>query len=622
MKVSESLVELARELAALQASMVALEARHADVVAAVAPRNQTSARNFLHYLALRQQDLRSLQTRLAALGLSSIGRAESHALSAMEAVSAIVERLQGEQDPASAPPSPCDLQAGAQLLATHTDALFGSPPPGRDVRVMLTMPSEAAQDYTLVQTLLESGMDCMRINCAHDDADAWHHMIEHLRQASQATGRTCSVLMDVAGPKLRTGEIEPGPAVVRIRPTRDAFGVVTAPAILWLTSSQAPAPPPSTTAAATLMVDAEWLSALQVNDEVELRDTRDRHRVLTIVDLDRGGAWAQLHRTAYLTNGTRLEHSASAGRTSSVTELSGIPATSGSIHLAPGDLLILTRDPAPGRPATHDSAGRLLSPARVSCTLPDVFADVQVGERVCLDDGKIIGILESVSEEELRVRVHHTPPRGARLAADKGVNLPDSRLRLPALTAKDRQDLKFIAAHADIVGLSFVNHETDVLELIDALQKLGTRRPGIVLKIETKRALSRLPALLLAAIRHDRVGVMIARGDLAIEVGYERLAEAQEEILWICEAAHVPAIWATQVLESLAKEGTPSRAEITDAAMGHRAECVMLNKGPHITEAVRVLDDIFRRMDAHQSKKSAMLRALHLATDFAGLDVG
>ena len=131
--------------------------------------------------------------------------------------------------------------------------------------------------------------------------------------------------------------------------------------------------------------------------------------------------------------------------------------------------------------------------------------------------------------------------------------------------------------------------------------------------ISKRRPAAATPAL------NDRarsVGVMIARGDLAVECGYERLAEAQEEILWICEAAHCPAIWATQVLELLAREGIPSRAEITDAAMGHRAECIMLNKGRHIHEAVRVLDDILHRMDAHQSKKRAMLRALRLASEF------
>ena len=112
-------------------------------------------------------------------------------------------------------------------------------------------------------------------------------------------------------------------------------------------------------------------------------------------------------------------------------------------------------------------------------------------------------------------------------------------------------------------------------------------------------------------MRSPSVGLMIARGDLAVEIGYERLAEVQEEILWIAEAAHVPVIWATQVLETMAKTGQPSRAEVTDAAMGVRAECVMLNKGPHILEAIGLLDDILTRMARHQHKKRTMLRQLH-----------
>ena len=100
------------------------------------------------------------------------------------------------------------------------------------------------------------------------------------------------------------------------------------------------------------------------------------------------------------------------------------------------------------------------------------------------------------------------------------------------------------------------------------------------------------------------------------------MAEVQEEILWVCEAAHCPVIWATQVLETLAKEGIPSRAEITDAAMGHRAEAVMLNKGPHILRAVQMLDDILQRMEAHQMKKQSMMRELNLARTFMNVIPG
>ena len=89
------------------------------------------------------------------------------------------------------------------------------------------------------------------------------------------------------------------------------------------------------------------------------------------------------------------------------------------------------------------------------------------------------------------------------------------------------------------------------------------------------------------------------------------MAEIQEEILWLCEAARIPVVWATQVLDDLVKEGLPSRAETTDAAMAQRAECVMLNKGPHVVEAIRFLSDIIGKMSRHQSKKYALLGALH-----------
>jgi pyruvate kinase len=204
-------------------------------------------------------------------------------------------------------------------------------------------------------------------------------------------------------------------------------------------------------------------------------------------------------------------------------------------------------------------------------------------------------------------------PDGAKLRGGKGINLPDSRITSPALTEADIADLSFVARHADLVGLSFLRTHADVHDLQMQLRRLGAERLGIVLKIETATAFEHLPDLLLTAMRSDKIGVMIARGDLAVECGYERLAEVQEEILWFCEAAHVPVIWATQVLESLAKRGIPSRAEITDAAMGERADCVMLNKGPHLVDAVRVLDNILQRMEAHQSKKSPRLRQLRLS---------
>jgi pyruvate kinase len=243
----------------------------------------------------------------------------------------------------------------------------------------------------------------------------------------------------------------------------------------------------------------------------------------------------------------------------------------------------------------------------------EVFRDVRTGEPIWFDDGTLGGQIEAAQADGLLVRITQAPPGGRKLRSEKGINLPGTALNLPALTVQDRADLSFITRHADLVAMSFVNRVSDVEDLMLALDAAHAAHLGLVLKIETNSGFKHLPDLLLSAMKRRDVGVMIARGDLAVESGFVRLAEVQEEILRIAEAAHVPTIWATQVLENLAKTGLPSRAEVTDAAMGVRAEAVMLNKGPHITAAVRFLCDVLRRMQDHQEKKRSMLRKLSIS---------
>lgn len=572
------------------------------------------ARNLLHYLVLRGHDLRPLQLRLASMGLSSLGRAESHVLATVDAVLGILYRLVNRSwQPPLNEVATVDFSGGQRLLSEHTDALLGPAPKGRPVRIMVTMPSEAARDYTLIHNLLRQGMDCMRINCAHDDATAWLRMIEYLRRAEGTLGKTCRVVMDLAGPKLRTGPIEPGPAVVRIRPRRDVYGRITTPACIWLTAGTAPQSPPSL-ADACLPVPAEWLAKLRKSEKLHFTDARDAKRTFVVVDVTDGGCWAEIEKTAYMVPGTILRRERGKGKGDDREALIGaLPLIENTLNLEQGDSLILTRDMKPGRPATLDSGTQVLLPATIGCTIPEVFDDVRSGESIWFDDGKIGGVVEKIERSQVLVRITHTRMGGGKLRADKGINLPESDLRLGALTAKDLEDLAFVAQHADVVELSFANAARDVEQLQQHLERLRSSPPAIVLKIETQRGFENLPDMLLTAMRSPCCGVMIARGDLAIECGFERLAEVQEEILWICEAAHVPVIWATQVLETLAKEGMPSRAEITDAAMAHRAECVMLNKGPHLLSAVLALDDILKRMQSHQTKKRSMLRELRLA---------
>jgi pyruvate kinase len=291
------------------------------------------------------------------------------------------------------------------------------------------------------------------------------------------------------------------------------------------------------------------------------------------------------------------------------TEEVRIPREGSRVHL--NEPLLLTRNGLIGQ-------RRFRFQAR--CSLAAVFPELKPGSLVSFNEGRIGARVERVTPERAELRVICARPRGEKFRPGMALNFPDTDLHISPLTHKDLVDLDFIVRHADLVGYSFVQRAEDISGLLGELDSRRARfkrkeKLGIVAKIETARAVCNLPEIIARAAGRGPFGVMIARGDLAVEVGYLRVAELQEEILWLCEAAHVPVIWATQVLETLAKKGVPTRAEISDAAMAERAESVMLNKGPFILEAVKVLDSVLTRMAAHHHKKTATLRALHAWDD-------
>lgn len=602
--------DLIDQLLALDADLTATVEQAGPVLDRVHPRFRRSAANMLQYLALRERDIRQLQIALADLGLSSLGRAEAHVQDSVRAVIGVLHALAGREwaPPATAASpagAPVSLLEGQALLEEHTDALLGPGSITREARIMVTSATELADDVDQLAAMLDAGMNVLRINCAHDSAPVWARMIDSLREAEARTGHPCRIIMDLAGPKLRTGPVVGKVPVIKWRPQRDAFGHIVSPARVWLAPDGVPAPGP---AAATLPMPAAWLESLNYGDHIRFTDTRKAARHLTASAREGEGWWATSLQTSYVAPGTELEVRERHGKTARVGEF---PEAAGYLTLHAGDRLVVTRSLEPGISAQEAEDGSLI-PARIGCTLPEVFDAAKPGERILFDDGKIEGVIREVDANAGTLTVEITRARdgGARLRGEKGINLPDTDLALSALTAKDLADLPFVVEHADMIDFSFVSHASDVESLQNHLTALGGKRPGIVLKIETRRAFERLPEIVLAAMREETAGIMIARGDLAVEVGWERLAEIQEEILWLAEAAHLPVIWATQVLESLAQTGLPSRSEITDAAMGERAECVMLNKGPHIVEAIAVLDSILTRMESHQSKKRALLRRL------------
>jgi pyruvate kinase len=529
-----------------------LEARFESDLALAHPDFSASARNLLHYVALRQFDIGDLQKQLSELGLSSLGRSERHVAASIEAVRQALDALAGgaefderKQEEAFA--------EGTTLFERNSRAVLGDHPPDRAVSIMVTLPAEAADDYDFVHDLVVSGMDIARINCAHDSREAWSGMIDNIRRASENLGKECRIMMDLGGPKFRTGLLRPGPKVLRLRPRRDALGNTVAPRRVRCIADDEPW---TGKKFAVVPVPRACIESAEVGDELRFRDTRGRKRRLEVVASDDKGLVLELYKTAYIGTGLRfhlVNHDSGERKEFRFGEL---PAVEEPIMLHVDDILVLTRDVSPGYPAVIESDGSLRKHAHVSCRPIEVFDQVAVDDPVMLNDGKISGVVESCNGTEILVRITAAKPTGSRLRSNKGVNFPRTDLDLAGITARDREVLPFVVEHADAIALSFVRRPEDVVALQEELRGYPDRNPAIVVKVETERAYRKLPQIILAAMRSYPAGLMIARGDLAVECGWVSLAEIQEEILWLAEAAHLPAIWATQVLEAEAQQGT------------------------------------------------------------------
>lgn len=619
---STALRAAARELARIERRMDEIEREMRAAIESIPEERHASARNLVDYVALREHDLRALQHDLAQLGLSSLGRSESWVRGSLLEVSRRVHEalaLRGDAE-AAAEVERLAAESAAALgwetanvhLHEHTHEILGPRPKDRHIYIMVTAPSADLADRAWMSTMLRAGMNVLRINCAHERPEAWKRMALALAEARRETGAECRVLMDLAGPKIRTGKVAGGRPVATWKPVKDEIGRVVAPARVVVLRGSTPLE--EATGSVVALRDAVF-DALRAGDELRFRDARGKRRRLVVAEVGAAEIVATAERRAYVRERANLKV-VRAGRKLADATLEVRGGEGAAIDVRVGDTLALTARDVAGTPPRRGPSGQIEAPGLVACTLPEALDELAEGHRVLFDDGKIEAVVEKVlrKHHDFLLRVVRTQRVNAKLRAEKGINLPDTATKVPALTEEDLRALPFVVAHADAVSLSFVKRAEDVRRLHAELDRLGRPGLGVVLKIETRDGFEHLPRLLLEGLRRPPLAVMIARGDLAVEVGFERLAELQEEILWLCEASHVPAIWATQVLDTLARTGVPSRAEVTDAAASVAAECVMLNKGPFVDQAVRVLSDILSRMEKHHYKKRSLFRKLKVST--------
>jgi pyruvate kinase len=484
--INPKIQEIRASLENLENKMNREVGKSGELLKSLHPSQYQAGKNLLEYLTIRAEDLRNLQDELHIHGLSSLASSEGHI---RRQIQAIQERL-GKNYP-KADIDTCTYSFCKTSIKEKSKSLFGPKPEERIPSLMVTFDSRFSENYALIKSLLQNGMNVARINCAHDDEATWSRMINKLKKACRNTGLECKVYMDLAGPKIRTKLLAKGKTKGRVK--------VEEGQLVWLAE----------------------------ND----KDFKKEDVV-------------------------------------------------------------------------------------ISPNVEGIIPSLKKGDRVYLDDGVIRALVEKVKSDRVGIRITRISTEKKQIKNGKGINFPDTPLQIASLTAFDRASLPYICEHADLVGYSFVKTAQDIRDLRGAMKELTDAPPSMIIKIETPEAVKNLPNLLLEGMHEPHFGIMIARGDLAVEIGFERMGEVQEEILWICEAAHVPVVWATQVLESLNKSGMATRSEITDAGNAAQADCVMINKGDHTVEVMETLKDILLRTASHRIKKRYTFRPLQIAQRF------
>jgi len=250
----------------------------------------------------------------------------------------------------------------------------------------------------------------------------------------------------------------------------------------------------------------------------------------------------------------------------------------GKIELKDGNTFIFTTEKIIG------------TSEKIYVSYPNLAQDVKVGERIFLDDGKMeLKAEEILNEKEIRVSV----TLGGILTPKKGVNLPDSALTMPSLTEKDLADLDFIIANElDWVALSFVRKANDIIDLKKRIKDQNSKIK-VISKIEMPEALNNIRDIIV-----ESDGVMIARGDLGVEVPVEQVPMIQKEIIRRCMRRAKPVIVATQMMESMMERTKPNRSEVTDVANAvlEGADAVMLSGETAMGEYPRLVVEMMSKI--------------------------
>lgn len=567
--------------------------------------------NLHQYLKLRSDDWTQLQEKLFLLSLSSLGRSYAHVSASIDTLhdqlSCALEYDEISQEMLSEFHH-LSIEESIEIASKNAVNLFGGKASSRlskqSTSLMLTLPSTAMEDdAALIKKLAKSKVGIFRINTAHDTPEYWRAMAKSIQSINQTLNDEdkTKIFVDLAGPKIRTGAIRKidMPIVIGSNKVEKELRIYHDDRE---TKSQTRDSKTLEYIPAQIVVANKFFKTFTKNTTIKVKDINEKKAKIKIVQINDEYALCKIDKKVFVDKSSTLKYA------KKEIKLKNILPQTDLIRVFVDDEIIISKKGILGSSAVVDKNGVVLNPAIISCSYSQIFEDVQVGDNLFIDDGKVALAVSRKDKKGLLCKVVSAKSNGTLIKEEKGINFPNTYIQTSAITELDKKNLSEVVEFADSVSVSFCQTAEDVKSIQKLLRKHGRDDIGIVLKIETKQAVMNMPKILTQLLQSQNSGVMIARGDLAIEVGFENLAQIQESLLDICDAAHIPVIWATQVLESKMKNNLPSRAEITDAAMSSRAECVMLNKGPFAFDTIDVLTSILHSMHKIFKKNKQLLK--------------
>lgn len=567
--------------------------------------------NLNQYLKLRHDDWTKLQEKLFLLSLSSLGRSYAHVAASIDTLHDQISSSLGYEEISQEMMEEfhhLTIQESITIASDNAKTLLGGKSSSKlskqTTSLMITLPSNAAEnDGELIRKLAESKVNIFRINTAHDTPAIWRGMADIIASVNENKEKNekIKIFVDLAGPKIRTGKIKEIDLPVEVGSNK-----ITKEVLLYHKDEKSKAE--STDAKnlqkllAQVVIEKKFFKSLKEGSSIKVSDMNGKRAKIKVIEIDEDYARCIIDKKVFLNKKSILTCK------NKESLVKNIEMQIEPIRVFLGDSVRITQKEILGTSAKKDKDGNIIEPAIISCSQNGILDNVNIGDKVFVDDGKIGLEIVDKKEDEILCKVTSAKENGVVIKEEKGINFPNNYIRTPALTDTDKENLLSVIDFADSFSISFCQNAEDIQEIQEILHQKNRDNIGIIAKIETKQAVTNMPEILKQLLKSKNSGVMIARGDLAIEVGFENLAYIQEALLDICDAAHIPVIWATQVLESKMKNNLPSRAEVTDAAMSSRAECVMLNKGAFTFDTIDVLTSILHDMHTIFKKNKQLLK--------------